>query len=113
MELMLKAVEDFNKQKTSLHNQIEALNHNPFADNQIKSCYKKLVSNMNRAISKLGKQIKEIMEKEFPDIYKLLKTIPGIGTKTNAAIISILSSFENFPSAKKVTSFLGISPKSI
>lgn len=110
MELMLKAVDDINKQKTSLHNQIEALNHNPFADNQIKSCYKELVSNMNRAISKLEKQIKEIMEKEFPDIYKLLKTIPGVGIKMNAIIISILSSFENFPSAEKVTSFLGICP---
>jgi transposase len=62
-------------------------------------------------MSRLEKEIKGILAKEFSDRYKLLKTIPGIGIKMNAIIISVLSGFEDFSNAKKVTSFLGICPK--
>jgi transposase len=42
---------------------------------------------------------------------KEIKTIPGIDIKVNTIIISVLSGFEDFSNAKKVTSFLGICPK--
>ena len=110
IELMLKAIDDLNKQNTMLNNQIKALNCYPFADSQIKSCYKRLVSHIDRTISKLEKQTKEILKKEFPNTYNLLKTIPGIGIRMNAIIISMLSSFKEFSNAKKAASFLGICP---
>ncbi len=110
IELRLKAIDDFNKQKGILNNQIEALKHHPFADNDIKGCYKRLIGNIDGAIYRLTRQIKEVMEKRFPLYCNLLKTIPGIGIRMNAIIISILSSFKDFSNAKKVTSFLGICP---
>lgn len=110
VELRLKAIDDFNKQKGILNNQIEALKHHPFADNDIKGCYKRLIGNIDRAIHRLTKQIKEILEKTSSHTCNLLKSIPGIGIGMNAVIISILSEFKDFSDAEKVTSFLGICP---
>jgi transposase len=49
--------------------------------------------------------------KHFPEEYRLLKSIPGIGDRAIAVVILILRNFEGFKRAKDVGSFVGLSPE--
>lgn len=78
-----------------------------------------VVGHIKRHIEFLEKEIKEVEviianyiknHKDLEDRSKLLDSIPGIGEKTIAVILSFLP-VENFTSAKQVVAFIGLSPK--
>lgn len=63
--------------------------------------YKKHLSNLEEEIDALAKSIEE---------YKILQSIPGIGEKIAATIISEIGEIDRFNHPKKLVAFAGIDP---
>jgi len=51
--------------------------------------------------------MEQYIELHDPGLYKRLKSIPGIGTKTAVFLIVITDGFRHFESSKQVSSYLG------
>ena len=56
--------------------------------------------------SELGSIVNEI----FPEQFRLLKTIPGIGAKTAAVMLVCCRGMENFQTHRQLAAFVGVSP---
>lgn len=63
--------------------------------------YKKHLSKLETEIDALAKEIKE---------YKIIKSIPGIGEKIAATIISEIGEIDRFSNPKKLVAFAGLDP---
>ena len=63
--------------------------------------YKKHLSKLEDEIDALAKKIEE---------YKILQSIPGIGEKIAATIISEIGEIDRFNHPKKLVAFAGIDP---
>jgi transposase len=77
-------------------------------------------TSLHEVVSFLKKQI-EIVEKQMKDLIQknqdlakkeiLLNSIPGVGNITIAKVLAFLGETEKFDDAKRVVSFIGLSPK--
>ncbi|PLT29453.1 IS110 family transposase [Peribacillus deserti] len=68
----------------------------------------KIVLQYQEHLSKLSVEI-DALAKEIEE-YKLLQSIPGIGEKTAATIISEIGEIDRFNNAKKLVAFAGVDP---
>jgi transposase len=59
---------------------------------------------IERALCNLVKEI-------YPEQFKLLQSVPGIGAKTASVFCVLCKGFENFSSCKQLTSFVGLAPR--
>ena len=100
----------YTKQSTQLKNKIhgEATLGNPSS---------KVDQSLNRQLKSLQKEIKkleEVLENNVKAAFKegvtLLKSIPGIGTKTAISLLVFTDGFERFQSSKELCSYAGITP---
>lgn len=73
------------------------------------------INELDNRIKQLRKTIKQHIDDD-PDLKEqkeLLLTIPGIGEKTVATLLSYFSSIQRFEHAKQLASFCGVAPKQI
>ncbi|SUU99831.1 transposase IS116/IS110/IS902 family protein [Cytobacillus firmus] len=68
----------------------------------------KIVLQYEEHLSKLSAEI-DALAKEIEE-YKLLQSIPGIGEKIAATIISEIGEIDRFDNAKKPVAFAGVDP---
>jgi transposase len=92
----------------------EAALRNPFQKNLYQShifnleILVKIVLQYQEHLSKIANQI-DALAKEIEE-YEILQSIPGIGEKIAATIISEIGEIDRFDNAKKVVAFAGIDP---
>lgn len=55
-------------------------------------------------------ELAAIVGEVFPEQFRLLKTIPGIGQKTAAVMLVCTKGMEGFESHRKIAAFVGVSP---
>jgi len=61
--------------------------------------------------AKLKKELCELVKKIYPVQFRLLQTIPGIGSKTAAVFCVISRGLTDFANEKRLTSFVGLALK--
>lgn len=100
----------YTKQNTQLKNKIHG-------EETLGLPSKALISSLKRqlkSIKKEVKQLEELLEKnvqeEFKEGVRLLKSIPGIGTKTAISLLVFTDGFQRFQSSKELCSYTGITP---
>ncbi len=98
------------KQRTALKNKTHALETKGCCDKMVFRCIKQSINNLNKQIEALEKQLEMYIEENTPELFKQLKSIPGIGTKTAAFLIIVTDGFKDFESSKQVSSYLGMAP---
>jgi len=59
---------------------------------------------------KLEELLSEKEKKSYQNEVTLLKTIPGIGTKTALILLVFIDGFNRFTSSKELCSYAGITP---
>ena len=64
---------------------------------------------LEERIAEAEKQM-QLLAKEMPEVQRL-QTIPGIGLITATALVASLGDVDRFPSARHLSSFLGLTPK--
>lgn len=93
---------------------IEAATRNPFQKNLYQShilsieMYIKMLIEYQKHLSKLEDEI-DALAKEMEE-YKIIQSIPGIGEKIAATIISEIGEIDRFNHPKKLVAFAGIDP---
>jgi len=107
---LFKAIRIFQKNITSLNNQLLAME---FCESKYKSIIKEIRKNIvsnQKSIAILEKEIDDTIKKNFDDLYKRLIEIPGVGPKTASMVIGFFGKFEDFETVKQVVSFVGLNP---
>ena len=110
IENLLKIIDDLKYQKTITSNQLHAIKHQPDGYSHVITSYKRHISFMEKEIEKLQRELESLLQKDFKEEYKLLRTIPGIGLISSGMIIAIYNSFLTFDNAKQACAFAGICP---
>lgn len=57
------------------------------------------------------KEIEKKLSEYVPHTQQLLRSIPGIGTVTAAALVAYIGDIKKFPSAEKLTAYIGLDPR--
>jgi transposase len=105
---LLKALEDINILKNETVNRVEALKQNPDTSDEVFDIYRSLLKEYGFKIKEIEKRIKELMKDN--EIYKRMKTIPGVGDRIASAFVSVFDNFKDFDNAKQAASFIGVNP---
>ena len=107
---LIKAIDDLQQQRTMTNNQYHALKKQANSSKEALSSYRRHLKFIKDEIKRIEETLSALLEKEFPQQYALLRSIPGVGLKVSAMIIAVFNGFENFTNAKQACSFAGIAP---
>jgi len=107
---LLKIIDDLKIQKTVSSNQLHAIKHQVHASKSVIRSYLRHIVFMEKEIDKLQNELEDLLESNFTQEYRLLKTIPGIGLVSSGVIIGIYNAFNTFDNAKQACAFAGICP---
>lgn len=70
----------------------------------IPDCFQSVEANLNREIKALERQMAAVL----PDTQALLRSIPGIGALSAAALVAYVGDINRFSSPEKLTAYLGL-----
>lgn len=100
----------YTKQSTQLKNKIhgEEVLGNP--SKVVVQSLKRQLKNIQKEVKKLEDCLLENIKKEHLESLTLLKSIPGIGSKTAVMLLVLTDGFNRFESSKELCSYAGITP---
>ncbi|MBK6892468.1 MAG: IS110 family transposase [Flavobacteriales bacterium] len=115
-ELVIKRMRDFSRyrvqlqeQKTAITNILHSKDYAHGVPADIKKSSKKVIAVLEKEIAILSKEMEKVVKSD-PEIeakVNKLRTIPGCGITTVAAIVAETNGFKEFKSAKQLTSYAG------
>lgn len=97
------------KQSTALKNQQHSIKTSKESKAALQ-VIKRHLNQIKRDLKKLDEQLEELVKEQLGDLLSIVTSIPGIGKKTAIALIIATNGFENFQSAKQLSSFFGLAP---
>jgi transposase len=111
MRDLLTTLENYEKQATQLHNQLEAEKHLPVMSKIAKQSKEKMLRATEREIEKLNDALQLLVKQHCKESFEKLQTIPGIGPKTSVLLIVLTNNFKHFEEARKLSAYVGLSPR--
>jgi len=105
------AIEGLKKQTTMLKNRLEAFSQLPDPDTDVMRELRSLLRVMESKTVKLEKRLLEITKLHYEQTFRVVTDIPAIGPKTAIMLIAITNNFQKFNNAKKLSSYVGLSPR--
>jgi len=100
-----------NKELTAITNTHEALAQLNMVNSEVKRIVKNTIKQLKTALKKLDKEMKALVKEHYNENYKLLVSIPGIGSKTAVMLICQSDNFTKFDNVKRFLSYIGMSPR--
>ena len=110
LKLLLKTIDSMTKTITINNNHIESYIQYGEMSSDIILSYKQVNKCISKKIEKFEKQVKEIINTNYKDLNKRLRSIPGIGERTAPALIGYFENFDNFENTSEISSYIGITP---
>lgn len=107
---LIKTLDDLLIQKGVCRSQLHALTKQANYSKEAARSYQRVQKFLQKEIGKLEAYLDNYLSTYFSDNYRLLQSIPGVGLKISATILSAYGSFENFQNAKQACSFAGMAP---
>lgn len=105
------ALSQLHKQLRMVQNQQEAFGCEADQDPVVFAQQEQLVKQLKSAIKALEQQMQTLCQTHCKDTYDCLLSIPGIGPKSAALLITLTHEFDRFDSPKKLASYLGFCPR--
>ena len=99
------------KHRTAFKNQLEAFTKMKVIEQEVILTIQQQLITLNTSINTLEKKAEKLVEDNAEILYKKLKTIPSIGSKTAIMLIAISNGFNDFSSSKQLASYVGICPR--
>jgi len=100
-----------NKELTALTNTHEALAQLSVVNAEVTRIVNSTIKQLKNALKQLDKQMKTLVKEHYCENYKLLMSIPGVGSKTSVMLICQTDNFTKFDNVKKFLSYIGMSPR--
>lgn len=107
----LAAIDLYQRQITALGNEIEALEHSAVSDGEVMKSLKKSLKALEKEVSKLEAEMDGLVESFAPKQSAELQSIPGIGRKTAATLISATEGMKGFHNYRQLSSYFGLCPR--
>lgn len=110
LKMLTRHYERLQNLKTSIGNQLHALEHAYEAEKIVISSNKQLVKNLDRQIERIEKKIESVLEKDkalYKKVEKITSSIKGLGIKTVAAVIAETDGFSNIKNQRQLSSYAG------
>jgi transposase len=111
LKQMQSAVDQFNKSRTGLIRQMEALSQNTVISKDVVKATNTAIRCMEKQIAALELKMQQLAEQYYGALYQQLQTIPGLGKKTALLLIVVTGGFKKFANAKQVSSYFGLCPR--
>ncbi|MEA3371202.1 MAG: transposase [Campylobacterota bacterium] len=108
---ILKSIEDFENVITVFSNQLKAFEIDPIQSKLVLKTLKNTIKTIKKNIETLETELYKTLCKIYPDEFKKVQKIKGVGKKTTAIILAFFGKFETFETAKQVVSFIGTNPR--
>lgn len=99
------------KQHTALVNQRHAFESSGMMNKRTKLFISKLITTLEKQQVEASERIMEILQTYHQQMMKNLQSIPGVGKKTAALLITVTNGFTRFKSYKQLCAYLGLSPR--
>lgn len=101
------------KQQTALSNTEEAMLALSDLNKDVNKVLKEVVKAVDKALKTLDKGMLELVKKHHEGTFKLITSIPGVGTKTATMMICLTDGFQKFQhnEVKQFISYIGMSPR--
>lgn len=104
-------LEQLSKQLTSTRNALGALVCHPNFSKEAHVALNQVEQVQQQQIRSIEQQINDLMQTHFAGQMQLLKSIPGIGSKTAVMLIVITDGFTKFNHTKQLIAYVGLSPR--
>ena len=111
LQQMEALLNQLNKERTSLNNQLESFIHTGMLDKALKNTIIKELEHKDELIKKIGKAMETLAQQRYAEMLLNLESIPGMGRKTAMALIILSSGFDRFDDYRKLSSYIGICPR--
>ena len=111
MRDLLTTLENYEKQASQLHNQLEAEKYLPVMSKKAKQSKERVLRMVEREVEKLNDELHSLTKEHCKESFEKLQTIPGIGPKTSIMLIVITNNFEHFEDARKLSAYIGMCPR--
>lgn len=99
-----------NKELTAITNTHEALAQLSVVNAEVMCIVNSTIKQLKKALKQLDEQMQDLIKEHYYENYKLLMSIPGIGSKTSVMLICQTDNFTRFDNVKKFLSYIGMSP---
>jgi transposase len=99
------------KNRTAFTNQLKAFTATGMLDSFIRSTLKKSIASITKQLQQIELRITDIIEQHHKKMLDDITSVPGVGKKSAVALIVISGGFRKFDNHKKLTSYLGLSPR--
>lgn len=96
-------------QRTSLNNQLHAMEHSMYDLKDVKKSLKKTIDQMDKQIQLMSKRMEKLIKEDalLADKFNKINSIKGIGLHTFAVIIGETNGFELFENQRQLVSYAG------
>lgn len=107
---LLKQIDALHSKQSENRNRLHALERIPEADEKALAIYREINIILKTKEREAEQRIREIVKDSYEDECRRLREIPGVGKRLSSLIIGFFGGFENFTTAKQVSSFIGLNP---
>jgi transposase len=97
------------KQSTALKNQKHSIVKTKVSKSALQ-LIQRHINQIQRDLKKIDQQLEALVKEHMGDLLSVTTSVPGIGKKTAIALIIATNGFQNFESAKQLSSFFGLAP---
>ncbi len=96
------------KDLNRVSNRLEALSQCVTVDAWTRQDLEEQQQDLVRRIHRCEKELARRVREQFPELFALLTSVPGIGWKTAVVFIVLTEAFTRFPGAKSFTAYVGM-----
>ncbi|MBV7270744.1 transposase [Winogradskyella luteola] len=107
---LFRLLDIYIKQSTATKNKIKGEEALGIPSRFVYQSLKRNLRHLSKEISTLESRLLELVKTEQQEQLTLLKSIPGLGSKTALFLIVITDGFNKFENAKQLCSYVGITP---
>ena len=94
-----------------MRNEVEALEQSAVCDGKVMNSLKKSAQSLEKEIAKLEEEMLGLVKAFAPKQAEELQSIPGIGKKTAATLITATKGMRGFSNYRQLSSYFGLCPR--
>jgi len=111
VQQLLNIQEQLIKERTSISNQLEAINMSVNKSKLGLKLLDKMLLEIAKKLDSIDMELDRLIKENNDKNIDNLQTIPGIGKKTAIALIAYTKGMENFDNYRQVSSYFGLCPR--
>lgn len=109
---VLSSLSALKKQRQMLRNQLHALSFQVIINTTVKQAFEATLQTVNEQIQLLEQELDELSDEEHEKLMKKITSVVGIGPKTAQALLTVTGGLNHFEHDRQLAKFIGIVPVS-